>query len=86
MSSPACSSDRVTTIRLPKSGRSSNQRRCSPQPGDGADHQQRRHAVAGAGRDVAERSLNGFLRRQRAVVDERRALVGRPAVRQQSAW
>ena len=29
MSSPACSRERVTTIRRPKSGRSSNQRRCS---------------------------------------------------------
>ena len=32
MSSPACSSDRVTTIRFPKSGRSSNQRRWSRSP------------------------------------------------------
>ena len=31
-SSPACSRDRVTTMRRPKSGRSSNQRRCSRSP------------------------------------------------------
>ena len=42
MSSPACSRDRVTTMRLPKSGRSSNQRRCSRKPRDRADDQQRR--------------------------------------------
>ena len=32
MSSPACSIERVTTIRFPKSGRSSNQRRCCRSP------------------------------------------------------
>ena len=31
-SSAACSRERVTTIRLPKSGRASNQRRCSRNP------------------------------------------------------
>ena len=50
------------------------------QSGDGADDEQRRHAVARAGADVAERPLDRFLRRQRAVVDERRAFLGRAAV------
>jgi hypothetical protein len=31
-SSPACSRDRVTTMRRPKSGRASNHRRCSRSP------------------------------------------------------
>ena len=41
-SSAACSRDRVTTMRRPKSGRSSNQRRCSRRPDDRADDQHRR--------------------------------------------
>ena len=53
------------------------------QPGDGADDEQRRLALAGAGADVAERALDRLLRRQRAVVDERRAFLRRAPVREE---
>ena len=83
-SSPACSRERVTTMRRPKSGRSSNQRRCSRSPATAP-------TTSSAGRP--SRARVGDRRRacpatvccdgSRAVVDQRRGLLGRAAVREQ---
>ena len=81
-SSPACSRGRVTRTRLPNSGRASNQRRCSRSAAT-------RPTTRIAGRRSADsltaatsssmRADDGFLRRQRAVVDDgRRISAGRP--------
>ena len=86
-SSAACSFGRVTSMRLPNSGRESNQRRCSrsalTRPTTRMAAQRRRmlhHRL-----DLAQRAGDGSLRRQRAVVDQRGRLVVRPAVRDQRA-
>ena len=87
-SSAACSRGRVTRIRLPNSGRASNQRRCSR---SAATRPTTR--IAGAAiarlldrlRDLVERPERRLLRRQRAVVDERRGVFRGPAVRHERA-
>ena len=83
-SSPACSSERVTTMRRPKSGRSSNQRRCSRSPATAPTTSKRRRSCrAPARRSSPSVPSIGLLRRQRAVVDQRRRFLRRAAVRQQ---
>ena len=71
-SSPACSRDRVTTIRLPNSGRSSNHRRCwrsaATRPTTRMAGLCRRLFSA----MLLQRALDCLLGRQRAVIDDRR--------------
>ena len=83
-SSPACSRDRVTTIFLPKSGRSSNQRRCWRSAHDTSDDENRRlrAQVLHLG-ELLQRAVGRALRRERAVVDDRRRFVRVEAVREQ---
>ena len=83
MNSPACSRDRVTTMRLPNSGRSSNQRRCWRSPATAPMTKSRRLVGPRPRRDRAERSFHGVLRGDGGVVDQRRRLLFRPAVRDQ---
>ena len=82
-SSAACSRGRVTSMRLPKSGRASNQRRCSRSADDAADDEDGRTRGADASRaldQLCERAGDRLLGRQRAVVDDHRRSVGWPAV------
>ncbi len=86
--SAACSRGRVTRIRLPNSGRASNQRRCSRSAATRPTTRmagRRSLGLLRALRDLAERAERRLLRRQRAVVDERRRIVRRPAVRDERA-
>ena len=88
ISSAACSRGRVTTMRLPNSGRVSNHCRCSRSATT-------RPTIRTAGRrsvrflrdagDLLERADHGFLRRHRAVVDERAGSSRIPAVGQERA-
>ncbi len=82
-SSAACSLDRVTTIRRPESGRSSYQRRCERNPTTAPTTSSGRCAVVDARGNRPERALDGPLRGERRVVDERGGLLLRAAVRHQ---
>ena len=77
MSSPACSRDRVTTMRRPESGRLSNQRRCERNPATAPMTISAGVVGIGERGDRLERAFDRSLRRQRRVVDERRGFVRR---------
>ena len=84
-SAPACSRARVTTMRRPKSGRASNQRRCPRSPTTAPTMSSAGRSSRARASDVAERAVHRLLLRRRRVVDERRRLLGGPAVREQRA-
>ena len=84
-SAAACSRARVTTMRRPKSGRASNQRRCPRSPTTAPTMSRAGPIFARARQDVAERAVHCLLLRRRRIVDERRRLLGWPAVREQRA-
>ncbi len=83
MSSTACARGRVTSTRLPNSGRTSNHRRCSrkatTRPTTRIAGRRSGRLLRGL-RELGQRADPRFLRRQRAVVDDRGGVLGRPAV------